>query len=162
MIPMLIHIYNNSIHQALNTSPAHVLMGIPPSAWELDVYNLLKEGEYFSEALWLRERAAELQKAYNLAMGPDHHSIYFQNIEKKMLNRHPHTRQHQFQIGDLVMVKRGGKQNKLPKLSPFMGPARVTALTRNSLIVQYVSNGYIRKLAPEPVSYTHLTLPTKA
>ena len=147
LAPLLIHLYNNSYHDALQTSPAHVMMGKRPEHFQPDILQTLAEGGTFSESSYIREQAKQMKIALDLANDEEHSSKYFHNSRQKMLNRDRSTREHDFKLGSLLMVKRHGPRLKLDPRGTYMGPARVIGLEGEHLVtIQYLCNGYIRRI----------------
>ena len=143
---LMTYLYNTTIHRALRTSPAHVLMGIDPSESYPDVIDMLEHGAKHSENSYLNKLSKEVKEARKMASDIKHQNKYYASVKEQFYRDNKQVRPHQFELGSLVLVKRMTPRDKLSVKAPYMGPAKVIGLLgTHVLLVQYLNNGYIRK-----------------
>ena len=68
-----------------------------------------------------------------------------------MWKTHNQMKDHQYKIGEWVLVKRQNLREKLPERGRWMGPAQIIMIKNNSIIVRYISNGFVRRV---PMAHT--------
>ena len=142
----LCYLHNNTISRALRTTPNHVQHGIRPDQTYAGLLDILESGGGLSEDSYMRQLAVEIKEAKKLASDVMHQNAYYAQLNKQYYRDHANIRDHDFQVGSYVLVKRLTPEDKVSGKTVWMGPAIVRAcLGRYVLLVEYVLNGFVRK-----------------